>query len=70
VRAASLNALLLRDALPWNMTEVLDGAMLDGNFGFELKVAGHTEYPESLVMDGDIDGDVRVLRDGDGAQVD
>lgn len=67
--AESLNALLLRDALPWNMTEVLDGAMLDGSFGFQLTLAGHTEYPESLVMNGDISGDVRVLRDGDAAMV-
>jgi monofunctional biosynthetic peptidoglycan transglycosylase len=68
--AESLNALLLRDALPWNMTEVLDGAILDGDLGFSLTVAGHTAYPESLVMDGDIGGDVRVLRDGDAAMVD
>lgn len=69
VRGEELNALTFRDGLPASMTRVVEGAILDGVFGFELAVDGHSEFPEKLRLEGSLDGDVRVLEDSDNADV-
>lgn len=55
---------MLHAALPRQWTEVVRGGDLRGSFGFELRVAGHTAFPESLVLDGELFGDVDVQREG------
>ena len=64
LHAPRLNALVVRDALPSSMTTVIKDANIDGDFGFHLAVGGHTAFPESLFLDGNIFGDVKVFEDG------
>jgi len=64
VQADKLDAVTFRDAMPAGIRDVAEGAILDGSFGFRLDVAGHTAYPKGLVLDGELHGDVAVLRDG------
>ncbi len=63
-QAEGVDAVTFRDAMPSGIRDVAEGAILDGSFGFRLDVSGHTAYPKSLVLDGDLHGDVVVLRDG------
>ncbi len=69
VRGESLNALTFRDGLPRSMTRIVEGAILDGDFSFELVVNGHSEFPADLELDGSLDGNVRVLEDSENADV-
>lgn len=68
-QASSLNALSFRDGLPPSITHPIQGAILDGSFGFKLSVGGHSAFSESLFLDGDISGDVSVQLDGPNADV-
>lgn len=51
-------------ALPAQWTEVVAGGELRGDFGFDIHAAGHSAYPESLVLSGELLGDVDVVREG------
>lgn len=64
IQADTLDAVTFRDAMPAGIRDVAEGAILDGSFGFRLDVSGHTAYPKGLVLDGELHGDVAVLRDG------
>lgn len=56
-------AVTLRDALPTSISEIVEDAIMDGMFNFGLHIAGHSEDPKNLVVEGHITGDVQVLRD-------
>lgn len=64
MRGEGLHAPLLLDSLPAALTGVLRDARMQGDFEFSLDTAGHTAYPDSLVLDARFGGDVEVLRDG------
>lgn len=51
-------------ALPGQWTDALQGAELEGEFGLRLRAAGHSAYPESLVLEGDLLGEVAVRGEG------
>ncbi len=51
-------------ALPAQWTELALGADIRGTFGFGVQAAGHSAYPESLVLTGELGGDVQVAREG------
>jgi monofunctional biosynthetic peptidoglycan transglycosylase len=59
----------LRDGLPRQMTDVVDGAEFEGDFGFRVATAGHTAYPKSLNLDVDFSGDVEVIKDSVNADI-
>lgn len=64
VNGQNLQALVLLDSLPAALTGVLRDARIDGQFDFSLHTAGHTVYPDSLILETNFDGNVEVLRDG------
>ncbi len=70
MNAPRLNAVVIRDALPKSMTKVINDANIDGDFGFQLAIGGHTAFPEKLFLDGDIFGKVNVLKDGSQGDID
>lgn len=54
----------LAESLPAQWTEVVQGSELRGSFGFEVRAAGHTAFPESLVLEGETAGSVEVVGEG------
>ena len=56
-----VNALLGR--LPPQFGAVADGAVLEGEVGFALAARGHSAYPDSLVLEGELDSNVEVLEE-------
>ncbi len=64
VNGQNLQSLVLLDSLPAALTGVLRDARIGGEFDFSLHTAGHTVYPDSLILETLFDGDVEVLRDG------
>ncbi|MFU8805064.1 MAG: biosynthetic peptidoglycan transglycosylase, partial [Bradymonadaceae bacterium] len=59
-----LDAALLLETLPLAMTGALREAQLEGNFDIGLKTSGMTAFPDSLVLDVTLGGEVEVRRDG------
>ncbi len=64
VNGQNLQALVLLDSLPAALTGVLRDARIDGQFDASLHVAGHTAFPDSLILETNFGGNVEVLRDG------
>ncbi len=70
VWSKSVEAEDLRRALPAQIARPLAGALLEGAFGFDVRVGGHTAYPDALRLDIDFDEhDVTVVRDAPMANV-
>jgi len=67
--ATGLDAPQVRDALPETLATPARGAEMSGTFDLGLRTSGHTAYPESLLLEVDIGGDVEVLREGPRADV-
>lgn len=63
VRGDQVLAASLKDAMPPSINDIAREAILDGSVNFKLRVRGHTEAPERLMLEGDLGGDVKVLRD-------
>jgi len=61
--ADGLSAPAVRDALPESLALPARGAEMRGQFDASLYASAHTAYPESLRLEVDIDGDVRVLEE-------
>lgn len=68
-RGDELDPASLRDGLPRQMTEVVQGAHFEGDFGFRVATSGHTAFPKSLNLDVDFFGDVEVLQDSVNADI-
>lgn len=64
LEAQNLDPTRFRDALPPTIRDVADNAIYTGSFGFQLQVDGHTAYPNELIVDGKLLGDVAVTREG------
>lgn len=64
VNGQNLQAPVLLDSLPAALTGVLRDARIGGQFDISLHTAGHTMYPDSLILDTHFGGNVEVLRDG------
>ena len=70
VWSKAVDAEALRRALPAQIARPLAGAELAGAFGFDVRVGGHTAYPDALRLDIDFDEhDVTVVRDAPMANV-
>lgn len=63
VRGDQVLSASLKDAMPPSINDIAREAILDGSVDFNLRVRGHTEAPDRLILDGDLGGDVKVLRD-------
>lgn len=62
--ATDIDVARLIDRLPPQLTGVAREATLDGLFGVQLRLRGHTAYPESLRLEVDLRGDdVEVIED-------
>lgn len=61
--ADNIDASRLFQSLPAEMTGVAAESEMDGFFGVEIVLAGHSAYPESLVLNVDLGGDVDVIKD-------
>lgn len=55
---------VLMSSLPEQWTAVVGGGEVKGTFGLQLRAAGHSAFPESLVLEGEVLGNVDVVRDG------
>lgn len=64
-----INADELVKVLPPQLAEPVQGAQIDGHFGFDLRASGHSAFPESLMLDIAVEGDVSVLHDGPSADI-
>ena len=64
-----IDAEALRRALPPAIRKPVEGARLQGYFGYDFHASGHSAYPESLRLEINIDGDVEVLQDGPRADI-
>ncbi len=59
----------LLDGLPPAIARVAHGSTFEGDFGFGIASAGHTAYPEGIVLSVDFSGDVEVRGDSSYADV-
>lgn len=64
IAGQALDPQAFRDAMPAEIRRVAQGATYRGSFGFELGVDGHTAFPDELVVEGELTGDVEVVREG------
>ncbi len=58
-----IDAAQLARWLPDEVVGVIGTTSLKGSFGVQVEMAGHSAYPESLVFEVDLDGDVDVVDD-------
>jgi hypothetical protein len=59
----------LRDGLPPSIARLARGTEFDGDFGFDIRSAGHTGYPESIALSVNFSGQVDVRGDSSFADV-
>ncbi|MFP4600056.1 MAG: biosynthetic peptidoglycan transglycosylase [Persicimonas sp.] len=67
--ARGLDPQKLLDGLPPAIARVARGTSFEGDFGFGISSAGHTSYPEGIVLSVDFSGDVDVHGDNSYADV-
>ncbi len=61
--ADELDASRLVDVLPPEMIGVIAEAKMEGAFGVDLELAGHSAFPESLILEVGLSGEVDVIRE-------
>ncbi len=59
-----IEAQSLTEALPAQLTGVIAETKMAGRFGVGVELAGHSAFPESLVMDVNFWGGVQIVEDG------
>lgn len=67
--AEKLHPQRLRDGLPPTLAKLARGTQFDGEFGFDIRSAGHTAFPESISLSVDFSGRVEVRGDSGYADV-
>jgi hypothetical protein len=67
--AEAIHPQRLRDGLPPTIARLARGTEFGGEFGFDIRSAGHTGYPESIALSVDFSGQVEVRGDSSFADV-
>jgi hypothetical protein len=67
--AEAIHPQRLRDGLPPTIARLARGTEFDGEFGFDIRSAGHTAFPESIALSVDFSGQVEVTGDSSFADV-